>query len=84
MSSVLLAGRVGVAIIGEAINEQNRMDLAQVLAGFKEGDVVEFDVKDKEFHRFHGAGKVKLLKTEEEGVGGLMRIKFTIAIDYIK
>ncbi len=60
------------------------MDLAQVLAGFQEGDVVEFDVEDREFHRFHGAGKVKLLKTEEKGVGGLMRIKFTIAIDYIK
>ncbi len=83
LSLVILALGGGASIEGEAINEQDRQTLATVLAPIKEGDTVEFDVEDNQFHRLHGVGEIQLLKTEEEGVGGLMRIKYTIAIQYI-
>ena len=84
LSMVILSLGGNVHIQGEAINEQDRMDLAQVLAGFNEGDTVEFDVEDKEYHRLHGAGEVRALSTKESGVGTLMRIKYIIGIQYIK
>jgi len=83
LSMVILSMGGNVHIRGEAINEQDRMDIAQVLSGFNEGDTVEFDVEDKEFHRLHGAGEVKSLNTEESGVGTLVRIKYIIGIQYI-
>lgn len=84
LSYIILSLGGNVRITGEAINEQDRMDLAQVLAGFNEGDTVEFDVETKEGKHLHGAGEVQSLNTEEEGVGGLMRIKYIIGIHYIQ
>jgi len=46
---------------------------------------VEFDVEDYEGNQFNGSGKIKLAKTEEEGLGEkLMQIKYNVAIEYIK
>ena len=80
--SLTLGGNAHIR--GEAINEQDRMDIAQVLAGFNEGDTVEFDVGDKKGQRIHGAGEVRSLNIEESGVGTLMRIKYIIGIQYIR
>ena len=46
---------------------------------------MEFDVEDYEGNQFNGSGKIKLAKTEEEGLGEkLMQIKYNVAIEYIK
>lgn len=83
LSYVSMALGGNIRINGEAIDEQDRQTLLIILGGFKEGDAVEFDVEDKEFRRFHGAGEVKTINTEEHGVGGLMRIKYIIGLQYI-
>ena len=84
LSYVMLSVGGNVKLNGEAINEQDRQTLATILASFNEGDHVEFDVEDKDFHRLHGAGEVRALNTEERGVGGLMRIKYFIDIQYVR
>jgi len=84
LSYVIIAIGGGVTITGEAINEQERQTLVTILGGINQGDTVEFDAENDESRRLNGAGEIKLLKTEEEGVGGLMRIKYTIVIQYVK
>ena len=84
LSYVMLSVGGSVRIDGEAINEQDRQTLTTILGGVNEGDAVEFDVETKDFKRFHGAGEIKSLNTEERGVGGLMRIKYIIGIQYVQ
>lgn len=71
-----------VNIRGEAINEDHRIELNEIMEPLHEGDVVEFDVEDNDYHRFHGAGRINKTERNEEGVGSLMRIRFSIAIQY--
>ena len=79
--SITMGGNAHIQ--GEAINEQDRADLDEILNGFNQGDTVEFDVEDKGFHRMHGAGEITAKDRNEEGVGGLMRIKYIIGIHHI-
>jgi len=85
LRTVLIAMRGGVAITGEAIKEQDRLDVANVFGGAKEKDVVEFDVEDHNFKQFRGAGTVKLSKIDEKGLSDkIVRIKYTLAIELIR
>ena len=85
LRTVILVLGAGVSIVGDALKEQDRIDVITILGGIKEGDVVQFDVEDYAGNKFNGPGKIKLLKTEEGGLDEkLMRLKYTIAIEYIK
>ena len=81
--SIALGG--GVSITGDAIKEQDRLDISTIIGGIMEGDIVDFDVEDHNFVRLFGPGTIRLVEMNEEGLGDkLMRLKYTIAIERIR
>ncbi len=83
LNFVILSMGGGVNITGEAVNEEQRIAVDRILQSLHDGETVEFDVEDRDYHPFHGAGRITRVERNEEGVGTLMRIRFSIAIQYV-
>jgi hypothetical protein len=63
-------------ISGETVNEADTKTLSIMLNSLKDGDAIEFDVDDKDSKRFHGAGFISNINTEEQGAGTSRGIRY--------
>jgi hypothetical protein len=52
------------------------------LGALNDGDSVEFDVETNEYKKFHAAGFIRNIKLEEQGVGTLMRTRYSFQLQY--
>ena len=73
----------GVIITGEAVNEQQRLEIDEILNSLQQNQTVEYDAVDRRGRRSHGAGNIIGIERNEEPVGTLMRIRYSISIQYI-
>ena len=63
-------------ISGETINEADSKTVSTMLHSIKDGDAIEFDVEDKDSKRFHGAGFISNINTEQQGAGTSREIRY--------
>ncbi len=74
----------GTALVkGEAVDENDRLAVDELLNSLSEDEAVEIEAEDADFHTLHGAGFIRNIKKEENDVTDkLRRLRYSFALQY--